>query len=83
VLLSLNLDEDFVDKKRITVTLVSTPKSHRILRAELDAPQSNGFVADRNSALRQEIFNIASTQIKAVIEPEREACPWGTTYWII
>jgi hypothetical protein len=37
--LALNLDENFIDKEGITVTLVPAPKSLRILRAELDTPQ--------------------------------------------
>jgi hypothetical protein len=39
MLLPLNLDEDFVDKESITVTLVPVPKSLHILRAEFDTPQ--------------------------------------------
>jgi len=32
-----------------------------------------------NSALGHMILDIPAAQIEAMIEPEREACPWGTT----
>ena len=76
---ALNLDEDFVNKESIAVTLVPTPKSPRILRAEFDTPQPDRLVADRNTTLGHKILDIAAAQIEAMIEPEREACPWGTT----
>jgi hypothetical protein len=79
VLPALNLDQDFVNKETITVTLVPAPKSPRILRAELDTPQPDRLVADPNTTLGHKILDIAVAQIEAIIEPEREACPWGTT----
>ena len=83
MLYALNFHENLIEEEGITVTLMPAAKSPGLLRAELDTPQSNGLVADRDSALGHEIFDITSTQIKAVIEPEREACPWGTTCWMI
>ncbi len=76
---TLNLDEDFVNKETIAVTLVPAPKSPRILRAEFDTPQPDRLVADPNTTLGHKILDIAVAQIEAIIEPEREACPWGTT----
>jgi len=69
-LLPLNLDEDFVDKESITVTLVPAPKSLRILRAEFDTPQPDSLVADCDSALGHEILDVAAAQIEAMIQPD-------------
>jgi hypothetical protein len=79
VLPALNLDEDFVNKETIAVTLVPAPKSPRILRAEFDTLHSDRLVADPNTTLGHKILDIAVAQIEAMIQPEREACPWGTT----
>ncbi len=70
LLLPLNLDEDFVNKESIAVTLVPAPKSPRILRAEFDTPQSDRLVADPNTALGHKILDIAVAQIEAMIEPD-------------
>jgi len=70
VLYALNLHEDLIEEEGITVTLVSAAKSLGVLRNEFDIPQSNELVADRDSALGHEIFDITSTQMKAVIEPD-------------
>ena len=60
VLPALNLDEDFVNKESIAVTLVPTPKSPRILRAELDTPQPDRFVADRDTTLGHKVLDITT-----------------------
>jgi hypothetical protein len=77
-LYALNFHENLIEEEGITVTLMPAAKSLGVLRAEFDTPQSNGLVTDRDSALGHEIFDITGTQIKAVIEPERAACPRGT-----
>ena len=70
MLYALNFHENLIEEEGITVTLMPAAKSLGVRRAELDTPQSNGLVADRDSALGHEIFDITSTQIKAVIEPD-------------
>jgi len=70
VLPALNLDEDFVNKESIAVTLVPTPKSPRILRAEFNTPQADRLVADRNTTLGHKILDIAAAQIETMIEPD-------------
>jgi len=37
-------------------------------------------VAYRDTTLGHEILDVANAQIETMIQPEREACPWGTTY---
>jgi|TARA_B110000977_G_scaffold175823_1_gene230910 hypothetical protein len=41
-----------------------------IQSAELDAPESDGLVADRNTPLGQEIFNIPIAEIESEVEPD-------------
>lgn len=71
VLLALDLHEDLIDEEGVTESLVPAPKFPGVLWPKLDAPQSDRYVADRDSALRHEIFDVTSTQIEAVIEPNR------------
>ena len=70
VLLPLNLDEDFVEKESIAVTLVPAPKSPRVLRAEIDTPQPDRLVADPNTTLGHNILDVTAAQTKAMIEPD-------------
>ena len=79
MLLALDLYKNLIDEEGITVTVVSAPKSPRVLRAEFDTSQPNRLIADPNTTLGHEILDVAATQIEAMIQPEREACPWGTT----
>ncbi|MEH6548337.1 MAG: hypothetical protein V7711_18705 [Pseudomonadales bacterium] len=46
VLLSLYLDENFVDEESITVPSVLSFQSACINGAEFDAPETNGFAAN-------------------------------------
>ena len=70
MLLPLNLDEDFVDKENIAVTLVPSPKSLRVLRAEFDTPQPDRLVADPNTTLGHKVLDVAAARIEAMIEPD-------------
>ena len=38
--------------------------------AELDAPEADGFVSDRNTPLGQEILDIPVAEIESVVEPD-------------
>lgn len=67
---TLNLDEDFMNKESIAVTLVLAPKSPCILRTEFDTSQLDRLVADPNTALGHKNLNIAVAQIEAMIEPD-------------
>jgi hypothetical protein len=42
-----------------------------VLRSELDTPQPDRFVADSNTSLGQQIFDISVAQGEAVVEPHR------------
>jgi hypothetical protein len=70
MLLALNLDKDFVDKKCIIATLIPTSKSSGVPGAKFDTPQSNRLVANRNTTLSHKILDFATAQIEAMLEPD-------------
>ena len=45
-------------------------QSSGVCRSEFNAPQADGFIADRDSALSEKIFDISVAQIEAIIEPD-------------
>ena len=70
MLLTLNLYEDFVDKEGIAVTLMPAPKSPGVVTTKFDTPQSDRLVADCETTLGHEIFDISTAQIEAMVEPD-------------
>jgi hypothetical protein len=58
VLLAIDLHEDFIDEKGITVASALSVQSSGVNGAELDAPQANCFAADSYASLSEQIFNI-------------------------
>jgi hypothetical protein len=58
--LTLDLHEDLIDEKCITIPLVFSSQSLGVLRPELVTPQANGFVADHN---------VSMTEVESVVEP--------------
>ncbi len=69
--LTLSFDEDRVDKKSIAVASMRTPQSALVSGTELVAPQPKRFLADLDSSMSQQIFNIAVTEAESVIQPYR------------
>jgi hypothetical protein len=70
MLLSIDLHEDFIDVKGITVALMLSPQSSSVDSSKFDAPEADSFVAHSNAAFSQQAFNIAMTQLKTVVEPD-------------
>lgn len=70
MLLAVDFDEDFIDAEGIAVAAVLPLQSVDINRSELDAPETDSFSADRDPTLRQQIFDIAMTEIESVVEPD-------------
>jgi hypothetical protein len=66
---TLDLHEYLVNVESITVSAVLSSQSLSVLRSEFVAPQSNSLVADLNTPLRQQVFNIPMAKAKAVVEP--------------
>ena len=69
VLLTINLHEYFIDIEGVTETLVSAFQTSSISRPKFVTPQPDGFVADDNASLSQEIFDIPIAEIESMIEP--------------
>jgi len=61
MLLTLDLHEHFIDVERIAVALMFSSQPLRVLRSEFVAPETDGFVADLNAALSEQVFNISMT----------------------
>jgi hypothetical protein len=66
----LDLNEDLIDEKSISVSLVPSSKPLGVSGSKLDVPQSNRFVTDHDSSFGHEIFDVTGIQIEAVIEPD-------------
>jgi hypothetical protein len=54
----------------VTRSALPPPKCAGVFGTELPAPQSDDVVADYDSALSEEIFNISEAQPESVIEPK-------------
>jgi hypothetical protein len=53
-------------------------ESLSVSNTKLDTPESDCFVANDDASFSEQILNITTAQIESMVEPEREACPWGT-----
>ena len=69
MLFAANLHEHFINEEGIAVTLMLSLQAPGVFRSKLDAPKANGFIADRNSAFSQEIFDIAVAEIESIVQP--------------
>jgi hypothetical protein len=74
---ALDGDEDLIQMPRVAEATLSTLESARVLWAELDAPQADGFIRDRDAALREEILNISKAQTETMIELDGVANDFG------
>jgi hypothetical protein len=50
---------------------VALLQSSGVYSTKFNAPQPDGFIADRDSALSEKAFDISVVQIEAIIEPDR------------
>jgi len=80
VLYTANFHKYFIDEKGIAESLMTTLQTPRILWAKLVTPQAHRFITYDDAACSRQIFDVPVAQIKPIIDPEREACPWGTAY---
>jgi len=53
------------------------PESPRVREAECLAPVPNGFVRDGDTAVREEVLDVAEAQSEAVVEPNGVADDGG------
>ncbi len=71
VLLTVDLNEYLINVERIAIAPMFSLQPLGELRSELDTPQPDRFVADSNTSLGQQIFDISVAQVEAVVEPHR------------
>ena len=67
--LTVDRDEDFVQKPRIAEAALSSPQPPGVLGAELLAPLPNGFVRHDDAAFGQQILDIPEAQGVSVVQP--------------
>ena len=60
LLLAIDLHKDLVDVERIAEATVSLFESTSESCAKLDAPESDGFVADNNAPFGKQVFDITA-----------------------
>lgn len=70
MLLAIDLHEHFVNVECVAVASMFALQSLRVEGSKLDAPEPNGFIADCDTTLGQEVFNIAMTEVEAIVEPD-------------
>jgi hypothetical protein len=56
--LAIDLHKDLIDVECIAVTTMSPFESKSVSSTKLNTPESDGFVADRDSSFCEQIFNI-------------------------
>ena len=68
--LSVDRDEDFVQKPRVSASTLAALQPPGVGRAELLAPLPNGFVRHDDAAFGQQILDIPEAQALSVIQPD-------------
>ena len=71
LLLAIDLHEDLVDEERIAITTVSPFKTTSISSSKFDTPKSDGFVANNDASLREQVFDITIAEVESMVEPDR------------
>jgi hypothetical protein len=62
--------EDFINVEGVTVAAMFPLQSPSVYGSEFDAPQPDGLSRYHDTALSQEILNIAVTQIESIVKPD-------------
>jgi hypothetical protein len=70
MLLTVDLDEDFIDVEGVAVTSMFSLQPTSINSSEFDTPETNCFAADSDSSFGEEVFNIAMAQVETIVEPD-------------
>jgi hypothetical protein len=70
MLLSVNLYEDLVDEKRVTVASVLSLQSACIDGSELDAPETDCFATNCDASFSEQVFDISMAEVESVVEPD-------------
>ena len=71
MLLTIDLHEDLVDEERIAITTVSPFETTSISSTKFNAPKSDGFVANNDASLREQVFDITIAEVESMVELDR------------
>ena len=71
LLLTIDLHEDLVDEERIAITTVSPFQTTSISSTKFDTPKSDGFVANNDASLREQVFDITIAEVESMVQPDR------------
>ena len=69
VLFTSDLDEDFIDKERVSIARVLAALALGNLKPKLDAPEADRFTADGNTPFGEEVFDISVAQTESMVQP--------------
>jgi hypothetical protein len=70
MLLAVDLDEYFIDVKGVAETSVPSLQATGINRTEFNAPETDRFAADGDTAFREKVFDIAVSEVESMVEPD-------------
>jgi hypothetical protein len=71
--LPMNREEDFIQMPLVTQPRTTAPQLIGLPSAELVAPLANRFICHRETACKQQLFDITITQVETAVEPDRVA----------
>jgi hypothetical protein len=71
--LTLDIHEQFIQVPCVRQATLSSPESPGVFNTKLPTPLSDGFVADDDPTLCQEVFHISEAQAESVVEPNSMA----------
>ena len=66
----VDIYEYFIHAEGASEALMFSFQSPGIFCAELDAPEPNALIADGDSSLGEQVFNITMTEIESVVQPD-------------
>ncbi len=75
--LSLDGDEDLVQVPCVSQATLVALQSTSVFRHELDAPKSDGFIGNRDSAVREQVLNVSKAHAESMVEPDCVADDFG------
>jgi len=78
MLLSIDLDEDFINVKGVAIAPVLSLQSPGVNGSEFDAPKTDGLASDDDSSFSQEVLDISVAEIEAIVEPD---CIANDIWW--
>ena len=81
VLLASDLYEDLINVECVAVALVSAFQWTSVFSSELDAPESDGLMADCDTTFGQQISDIPVAEVESIVEPNSVTYDiWGNRW---